>query len=431
MSTLRNVIFCDKCNQSIPFGSLHRRSKKNKHLCNKCGSKSDSLRTIGIVLVFLIAFTGGLLSYNNLDFRIDKNTNRIEEVYEHSVTLQGNVEYAFKQVSKWAVRAQDKINKIDESYISQHKSIKKLLENSKAEIKNIRAYQAKLEEKIKNGVLTNEEISVVLGHLKARSDDIEQKLKYLVHSSSQIMDKVIRPTVGIGVDDTKGKKTRGSGVIFKKEDTGRTVKLTGKKIYRYYGLTVYHVWRNIFEYIDDVKSGKRKVDHMKPKLLIYVYDGNTDKAKYLYHGVWVHPTKAIGGPLNNNRDFATFYFDSDRDLATADLASNDEIKNAKVYGRPIISTGIAPHEAPGLWTGFIANPQLRGLGGTAVHTFIFFGQSGGPVFDGMTLKIIGLNQRGHAFRGHISTTILYFVSLDVYRIIFEAEAKKEYRHLLR
>ena len=131
----------------------------------------------------------------------------------------------------------------------------------------------------------------------------------------------------------------------------------------------------------------------------------------------------------------TFVHYNDK-LALAELATDAEITKNIQTGHRIFTTGIAIHGAPTLYTGSVANPKVSKNMGVAYHAFAYYGMSGGPTFDAVTLKVVGVNQRVHVHPvlggadGVPNTNLLYGHHLKSLRMLWKLSAPKEAKNLL-
>jgi len=438
MSTLRGLRFCDKCHNSISRGEVHYKYGK-KHVCGKCQKKKFPLNKSLVGCLFALIFSLGFARDDYTQSRIGLNTEAIETVDKRVDQANAAANQNMRTLSKWANSVEKRFIEFDSKYSEENVILRSLFEETKKQVQDVLKAQQDLVEDIKAGKITDRQSAAIMSNLVSKSKALETKLKFLMRSPEELVEKVIKPTVGVGVDDTKGQRLRGSAVLFKRE-----VKTLpkGKKKYVYYGMTAYHVWHGIFKYQEKLRSGTLKdkngrliiEDAMKPKLVIYVYNGRTTGPEMIVPAKWVHPL--VARPVITAQvDFAVFTFESYRKLNVAQLSTNAEISKARKYGRPIITAGISPAAAPALWTGAVANPKVRKQSGIMCHAYGYYGQSGGPTFDAKTLKVIGINQRINVHRSSpISkspdTNVLFITCIDKYRVVFMSEVGEAYKGLL-
>lgn len=424
MSTFKSIRFCDKCGRSIAKGEIHHKHK-NTHKCGTCEKATASYFNIVIVFMIIMCFIATIKVRNSSYNEIAYNSEQIKEANDYSKSLASKTSATFLEVGNWAKRTQNKLNSIDISHSKNYKFVKNMIDGYRTEIQQLVDEQKSFQQYVKKGELTNKEVIAALNGFDKRITSLNSNIKHLLHSTETLVNKVLKPTVGVAVHDTKRRELRGSGVLFKRVKS----EINGKVSYTYYGISAYHVWGDIFAYIDRVKR-KEHQNKLKPQLYIYVYEGLSNRSKYTLPAKWIHPSKAISGTLSSTRDFAMFKFKTVVYLEVAEVASNEEIKSAKKYNYPIITTGTSIGNVPSIWTGRISNPLLPGTTGTMVNAFVYFGQSGGPTFDAKTLKLIGINQRAFTHKKSPLSTVLFITTIDMYRTIFLAEVKKEYKGLL-
>jgi hypothetical protein len=262
---------------------------------------------------------------------------------------------------------------------------------------------------------------------------LKGRLDMLDRSPDVIMEKVLKPTVEIAVRDRKGDHGRGSGVLFKRE------KLKNGK-YRYTGFTAYHVWEDILLHIENVNDGiaPSNIDKtLNPKLLIRTYAGSHKVTRYITNATMLWPTK-YQKDLDGARDFILFQFESAYNMPVAELASDEDMKKIQV-GNRIWVTGTAHHGSVSLYNGIMSNGNLgvRSAHSAAFHAFAYFGNSGGPIYDARTLKVIGITQRvgigsvlGKIPGGYAITDILVGHLIHSVRKTWKQLAPKQYKKLL-
>jgi hypothetical protein len=423
MSALRDIIFCDKCQQSISkrTGGVRNKDKQYHKDCWKSLQPKFSFKKAIITCLVALVLVGGYARDDYTQRRITQNTGRVDAVAKYVAGLEYAVRNAFQSVNVWAGHVTQRLKGLDTKYAEQIEVIERLLEETKKEVNAIVEQQRDLVKDLRKGKMTDKQAAAVIVQLRNRANALEAKIQHLSHSPDELINKVIKPVIGIGVKDTKGTRLRGSGVLFKRVET-KTDK--GTVVYHYYGMTAYHVWDAIFQYKYKLKLGQLKEDKLKPELVIYVYDGRTQSEKEIVSASWVHPTKVRHGKYLPTVDFAVFTFTSTKKLEVAELATNQEIRDFKKYGTPLITAGVSPAQAPGIWMGTVANPDTKKLSGTLCHAYGYFGQSGGPTFDARTLKVVGINQRINVHMGMSpDTNTLFITTLDIYRVVYGAEKK--------
>lgn len=445
MSKFKKLRFCDKCLQSIPTGDIYY-EKGQKDYCSKCNKKGGWFRSIAMLLVFAVCFLGGYQGYTDTHDRIDANQVAIEKTANYVYKLNMKLANTFANLDRWAQSVETRL----ESFYAEHKNEAKMLAGVLAGLREetaaIREAQDALRKELNGGKLTDEKVGAAITALQARSKLLEDQMQVVLRNPQELVEKVIKPTVAIGVRDTKGDHLRGSGVLFKRVEEKDS---KGRRVYRYYGFTCYHVWEGVFQYLEKIKQPDPppivlpdgrviippKIDRkLNPKLLVKFFDGNSERAQVLFvGGKFIFPTKAIGSfkPL---QDIAVFTFRSERKLPVAEMASDEEIRANVRYGSRIYAAGIAMLGVPSVYFGTVANPKLPGEHGISFQTYGYFGQSGGPIFDAKTLKIISLNQRIHGHRLMIGSTpvtnLLFGTLMTEIRKVWRVAAPKEYRKIL-
>lgn len=429
MSKFQKVRFCDKCLTSVPVGDVYY-ERGEKEICSKCNKKGRFRKSIIAVLVFGLCFYTGLSSFKNLDNRIETNTQTIEATADYVYRLSKEISAAFREIDTWAGLTEQYIRKIYSDHRDNIALMKLSVESLKEELADIVKAQKIIKSELTNGQLTNEKAYKVITLLIAKAKALDDKLKMIDRNPHELMEKVIKPTVGIAVRDKKGDHLRGSGVLFKrvqfKDEKGRTM-------YRYYGFTAYHVWHGVFKYIEDNKDA---LEHLQPKLLIQYYGGQLDRPLEFKEAEAVFPNSFMKAFVSQ-QDVMVFSFVHHNDkLAIAELASDAEIMRNVKYGHPVFTAGIALNGTPTLYSGIVANPKTPNNKGTQFHAFAYYGQSGGPTFDAKTLKVIAVNQRVHVHPilggadGAPNTNVMLGHTLKSLRELWKLSAPKEAKNLL-
>ncbi len=427
MSTLRGLRFCDKCKNSISRGEVHYNYGK-KHYCAKCEKKKfPFLKAIAAILIAAVLAVGyGRDSYTQ--DRIDANAEDIELVAEYVVDLERKVRASFSQVSMWANTVEKRLYELKLSYSDQHAEMTRLLKETKKEIDGLLAAHNSLKKELRGEKVTSENAAAIIASLQERANALEVRLEYVLRNSDVLLEKVIKPTVGIGAHDKNGQHQRGSGVLYKRVEV--VDKKTGRKTYRYRGFTAYHVCEDILNYLGQVKMGKRKDDMKFKSFQVYVYKG-VGSTPLIRNIELVHPFRYLG-PHKPIIDILVFEFEWHEKLPVAELATDAEIDAILKHGRTILTTGVSLTKTPSVYSGIIANPKPANGYGTLFHAYGYYGQSGGPVFDAKTLKVIAVNQRIHVHKGFSpNTNILYGTSLKTLRKYFDITAPKEAKGALK
>jgi hypothetical protein len=445
MSKHNGIRFCDKCLSSIPTGDMyHEDGKKDK--CRKCNRKGSFVNLILSAFLMATLLMSGVFGYNKVDNRIQQNTAGIEFTAKYIVGLEGRLSETFRDVGRWADTVDSRLSRFYAENKEEAMFLKSMLDDLRQETSGILAAQNALRKDLSGGKMTNAKVANAISVLSARAQACEEQLQIIMRNPAEIIQKVIKPTVAIAVRDRKGDHLRGSGVLFRRELIRDTSNIRARVSYRYYGFTCYHVWDGVFKYlaninkdaIPEINPATGGLDKkLNPRLLVQYFDGNSRIAQfYISNGDFIHPTSVIKG-YKPVQDIVVFTFISKRgDLAIADLASDAEIAQNVYYGSRIYTTGVAVGGVPSLYFGTTSNPLLPGNIGIGFQAFGFYGQSGGPIYDAKTLKIISLNQRvwlhgGGMMNGAIPlTNTIYGVTLNYIRIMWRASAPKEYKNIL-
>jgi len=445
MSKYRGIWFCDKCFASIPNGeAYHENGKKDK--CSKCKKKWNFVRNILAIVVFGLGLGGGIGTYENLDRRVEDNTTAIVATVDYVAGLEVRIERTFYEIGTWGRSVENRLEDMRAKYKKETEILQETISHLRKETNEILAAQKKLQKDLGNGKLAEEQVALAIAMLTQRARDTEEQLSVLLRNPKELIEKVVKPTVGIAVRDRNGDRLRGSGVLFRKEKL--VDKKTGLIRYRYYGFTAYHVWESVFKYYERIKKPDRdpivlpdgrvivpsKVDRtLNPELLVYYYGGNSTRRTLLITGgEFLYPNKPLHRSWKAIQDITVFTFESTRgDLAIAQLASDAEIKDYVGYGSRIYTTGIAVGSAPSLYFGTVASPKVTNDMGIYFNSFGYFGQSGGPVYDAKTLKVISINQRILVHQGFspLSNTLFGTLLSDIRRV-WSLTAPREHKKLL-
>jgi hypothetical protein len=409
--------------------------------CHKCSKKGGWLRVALMLTVFCVFFLGSYKGYTDMDRRVENNANWTVANTKVIERVNARTANTFKLFEKWAGTVQTRLFVLEKTHGDTIKLLDMSVKAISDEVERIHGEQLKLRKALRSGKLTEGAVVEALAILSNRATQIEQRLEVLAHNPQELMEKVVKPTVGIAVRDKNNDRLRGSGVLFKREKYVDAK--TGRTMYRYYGFTAYHVWKGIFEYLEKVKKAPtqstwivlkdgRKIKRPKidttlnPQLIIRYYGGRTDQAVlYIIGAKFIHPTANIDFvPVT---DVAVFTFTSHRDnLAIAELATDAEIKEHVYYGSRIYATGVAANGVPSLYFGTTANPKMKPRYGIMFNVFGWFGQSGGPIYDAKTLKVISMTQRGSMPISNLA----YGTLLSEFRKAWHLTAPKAYKCIL-
>jgi hypothetical protein len=330
----------------------------------------------------------------------------------------------------------DALGHLSEENLEDFEILQKLARKTAEEVKQLQDEEKKLRLQLSKGVVSEKEVQAALKRLLNRVQAIDRTIETLHHSPYELMEKVVKPTVAILVRDTKGDHYRGSGVLFSREKY-KDVK-TKRTLYRYRGFTAYHVWDEVLKHQKDEADENFKGKKINPSLLIQYYGGNSksrNPKRYITDAKVIYPNEYLES-YRNRQDILVYEFTSGYKLSVAELATDIEIDRMMHYGSPIYAVGIAIGAAPGLYSGIVANPNLGGDIGTVYHAYAYFGQSGGPIFDAKTLKVISVNQRVHigavrdGFGVYADTNILYGHSLKSMRWLMRFIAPKKHKKAL-
>jgi len=434
MPKIDKIRFCSKCRVSIPIGDTYYPHGK-KEYCLKCERRRNRLVPFLAILVFALGLFGGEKAYIDIDKRINKNTEAIFETNKNLRSLEQKTGRTFMIVSHWLQDMDARVKHIYEKYESEAGALSALVAQTRKEVKELLAAQEQVRKELKEGKLTEQEMNELFKSALVRLRLLDAKVSAIQHSPDQIIKKMLSPTVAICLADKKGERgTRGSGVLFSREELKDP---NGKKIYRYRGFTAYHVWHGIFNYLENKQPKLKKDMRLHPKLVIKYFGGSTSARHVITGAKFIHPTRYKG--FISDEDIAVFEFMSFVKMDIAELASNEEIKTNLYVGSPIFTTGVAIHKAPTLYTGIASNARISIAGEMrgpwAFHAYAFYGQSGGPIFDAKTLKVIGINQMVHVMPGAFGgstpdTNVLYGHSLATLRAKWKLTAPKELKGVL-
>jgi len=415
-------------------------------ICRKCKKKNSVLKSVLGTLVFAISFTVASLGFANINKRIVKNTSSINHTSQYVARMEKKISAVFDKIYAWSLTVDSRLGSFYAEYKEEARILKSTLDALNKETIAITNAQKKLVKDFSNGKISDKKITSMLAVLQVRMDTAENNLRVLMRNPKELIEKLVKPTVGIAIRDKNGDHLRGSGVLFRREE----VVVGGKKFYRYYGFTAYHVWQAVFKYYEDIKKPdlpdmflpngtklpSKKIDRtLNPKLLVQYFDGNSERAVlYIDSGHFLFPTKYLK-TFKSIQDIAVFTFDSARgDIAVAELASDEEIRSNVFYGSKMYSVGIAIGGAPSLYVGTTASPRIANGVGISFQAFGYCGQSGGPIFDAKTMKIISINQRvfthSLGFGSTPVTNTLFGTIFTDLRTIWKQAAPKKYKKVL-
>jgi hypothetical protein len=416
-----------------------------KDNCSKCNKKVGFVKSIIAALVFAVCFFGGNVVYNDLDNRIVTNRVTTSMNAKHisiELRIQRNI---LDNISIWSKSVENRLGSMNSLHQEQTRMLKSTIDRLRKETNEILAAQKKLQKDLGSGKLADKEVGLAIAVLTQRANTTEEQLNVLLRDPQELIDKVIKPTVAIAVRNKHGDRVRGSGVLFRKEKF--VDKKTGLTKYRYYGFTAYHVWESVFKYLENIKNPdpdpiifpdgtvfQPKIDRtLNPKLLLHYFDGNSVSPTLLItNAKFLYPNKPLHSKWKPIRDMAVFMFETYRkDLAIAELASDAEIREHVKYGSRIYTTGIAIGGAPSLYFGTTASPRIKSPAGIYFNAFGYFGQSGGPIYDAKTLKVISINQRilVHSGFSPLSNTLFGTLLTDIRRV-WGLTAPKQHKKLL-
>ncbi len=433
MSKFKGVRFCDGCFKSIPTGDMYYEDGKREK-CYKCSKKGGWLRLALMAVVVCLFTFSGYKGFTDTHSRIDDNAMWIN-INEHRIAHVDEItEQSFDNVKKWADSTERRLALLRVGHDVRLQMLKGSIDALGDELQRIYVLQKKLKADLATGEVSDAVVANALASLIVRADAVDSQLEVLIRSPEELIEKMVKPTVGIAVRDKTGDRLRGSGVLFKREKY-KDAK-TGRTRYRYYGFTAYHVWEGIFKYLEKISKPeqppklferRRKLDRtMNPKLIIRYFGGQSHRAAlYITNAKFVHPTGVVD--YLPQSDIAVFTFTSHRgNLAIAELASDAEIRANVKYSSRVYATGIAIDGVPSLYMGATSNPKMKGNTGIAFNIFGWFGQSGGPIFDAKTLKVVSMTQRGMMPISNLSFGTL----LTEFRKVWGLSAPKEYKKIL-
>ena len=376
---------------------------RKRDKCTKCNKKSGFWKSILLMLAFTASTLGGLQAYRDADTRMTLNREGLDVISGYIMNLENETFDTFQRMSNWADSVEQRI--VDFYFESKTEAIRlnKTLSSLREETKLIIQAQHKLVEDLGSGKMTEKKIATAISILQNRISNTEEHIQIIMRNPYKLIEKVIKPTVGISTQ-VNTRYMRGSGVLYKK------IKLvdekTGLVTYRYYGFTAYHVWEQMFKANEENKETSVKFDNgvtiktaeKKHKLLIHYYGGNSQRATFFIRNAEFIYRNKYREVYSIQEDITVFTFVISRgDLAVAELATDIEVDEALYYGRRIYVTGIAIEKVPSLYTGIIANPKQK-HGDILFQAFAYYGQSGGPIFDATSLKVISITQRMRVHR---------------------------------
>ena len=439
MSKYDGIRFCDKCGAAVPKGDNYHESL-GKEYCTKCNKKGLKWRILLVCAFVGMCFTGGFKTYEDTSRRIDTNATEIHKNTQRIVELNAQTARTFAQVSIWASNIEADLNELFARQKFGNDHLRQLAEEMEERLAMLRSIQDKLLTDVSKGRFTDKHIQMVLASLLQQVKQVDATVKVLMKDPEAIMEQMVKPTVGVGVRNMNGTRIYGSGVLFRKVRVRN--KITGDYAWRYYGFTAYHVLDSLIVNNDKVEASRidnpgqnEMYDNLLEEVVVFHYGGQSKQPKTVFAGVKIlHPQDALGRFIPV-QDMLVFSFITKKELATATLATDAEIRANIRYGSPMYTTGIAVIMTPCLYSGSVANPAVPGNGGILFHTYGYFGQSGGPIFDAVTMKVISVNQRAHVMRGRyggqtVDTSVLFGYLLTDIRRVWHLSAPMQYKKLL-
>ncbi len=446
LSKLRGIRFCDTCLKAIHRDDIYYENGK-KDLCRKCNGKRTIKRTVVNAFLTVVFMAVVIFGYNNHTKEIVANKNNITHIAEYLLNFTEEMHAHIDGIGEWQKEAEYAIiNVMYEKHSSHNHLFSIQIAQIREELSVIVNLRDSVRKELNSGEMTDTKVALLVKQLQSNVDLTNKKLEILLRNPKDVMEKMVNPTVAIIIRDKKRDHLNGSGVLFRKDIVVHPI--TGATINRYYGFTCYHVWKGVFEYLDLLENPPvpyitpngliipaDEIDKtLNPRLVIAYFGGQTTGPKVLFTDVkFIYPNK-LRKQYRPIDDIAVFTFITVRDLSVAELASDAEIAKHVKYNSRMYTVGLAKHDVPTIYAGRTANPNLIKGDGIAFHTFGYFGQSGGPIFDGEMLKIISINQRISMHRSGFSsnpiTSLMYGSLLNKIRIKWKLNAPAAYRDIL-